>query len=184
MRTGKEGMHMKVNIIAKNFKTYPKLQDKVEMKFEKLSKYFADEIVANVVLSHERGKDKLEATINAKDAVFRAEEVADDIYESLDLAISKLSKQMSKFKGKLQKRYMDNKALKFEFLPEPDEPEEEASVVRKKKLELRPMNTEEAILEMEMLQHDFFLFLNMESDSISLIYKRKDGNYGMLDTEY
>ena len=75
-------------------------------------------------------------------------------------------------------------ALKFEFLPEPDEPEEEASVVRKKKLELRPMNTEEAILEMEMLQHDFFLFLNMESDSISLIYKRKDGNYGMLDTEY
>ena len=127
MRTGKEGMHMKVNIIAKNFKTYPKLQDKVEMKFEKLSKYFADEIVANVVLSHERGKDKLEATINAKGAVFRAEEVANDIYESLDLAISKLSKQMSKFKGKLQKRYMDNKALKFEFLPEPDEPEEEAS---------------------------------------------------------
>ena len=164
MRTGKEGMHMKVNIIAKNFKTYPKLQDKVEMKFEKLSKYFADEIVANVVLSHERGKDKLEATINAKGAVFRAEEVADDIYESLDLAISKLSKQMSKFKGKLQKRYMDNKALKFEFLPEPDEPEEEASVVRKKKLELRPMNTEEAILEMGA----FRLFLCRSCPYLSL----------------
>ena len=90
MRTGKEGMHMKVNIIAKNFKTYPKLQDKVEMKFEKLSKYFADEIVANVVLSHERGKDKLEATINAKGAVFRAEEVADDIFSRLTRRVNKM----------------------------------------------------------------------------------------------
>lgn len=175
---------MKVNIIAKNFKAYQKLEDKIEAKFEKLSKYFSDEIVANVVLSHQKDKDKLEATINAKGAIFRAESVADDVYESLDNVIAKLSRQMSKFKGKLQKRYNDNKALKFEFLPDLDEDVVEPSLVKTKQLELRPMNVDEAILEMEMLQHDFFLFLNMESDSVCLVYKRKDNDYGMLETKY
>ena len=175
---------MKVNIISKNFKTYQKLEDKIKSKFEKLSKYFSDEIVANVVLSHQRDKDKLEATINAKGAIFRAESVAEDIYESLDNVIAKLSRQMSKFKGKLQKRYNDNKSLQFEFLPDLDEEVTEPSLVKTKQLELRPMNVEEAILEMEMLQHDFFLFLNMESDSVCLIYKRKDSDYGMLETKY
>ena len=137
-----------------------------------------------MVLSHQRDKDKLEATINAKGAIFRAESVAEDIYESLDNVIAKLSRQMSKFKGKLQKRYNDNKALKFEFLPDLDEEVTEPSLVKTKQLELRPMNVEEAILEMEMLQHDFFLFLNMESDSVCLIYKRKDSDYGMLETKY
>ena len=137
-----------------------------------------------MVLSHQRDKDKLEATINAKGAIFRAESVAEDIYESLDNVIAKLSRQMSKFKGKLQKRYNDNKALKFEFLPDLDEEVTEPSLVKTKQLELRPMNVEEAILEMEMLQHDFFLFLNMESDSVCLIYKRKDNDYGMLETKY
>ena len=175
---------MKVNIVSKNFKTYQKLEDKIKSKLEKLSKYFSDEIVANVVLSHQRDKDKLEATINAKGAIFRAESVAEDIYESLDNVIAKLSRQMSKFKGKLQKRYNDNKSLKFEFLPDLDEEVTEPSLVKTKQLELRPMNVEEAILEMEMLQHDFFLFLNMESDSVCLIYKRKDNDYGMLETKY
>ncbi|MDY2960213.1 MAG: ribosome-associated translation inhibitor RaiA [Hornefia sp.] len=175
---------MKVNIISKNFKTYQKLEDKIESKFEKLSKYFSDEIVANVVLSHQRGNDKLEATINAKGAVFRAESVAEDVYESLDNVIAKLSHQMSKFKGKLQKRYNDNKSLKFEFLPDFEEESSEPSLVKTKQLELRPMNVEEAILEMEMLQHDFFLFLNMESGSVCLVYRRKDDDYGLLETKY
>ena len=174
---------MKVIITGKNFNTYKHLQDTMEKKFEKLGKYFSDDITVNVVLSQERGKDKIEVTINAKGAVFRAEEVCADIYEGIDRVEDKLSSQMAKFKGKLQKRY-NNKALKFEYLPEPEEEVEEVRVVRTKKFELTPMTVEEAILEMEMLQHNFFVFLDMESDSVNVVYSRKDGNYGVLETTY
>ena len=175
---------MKVNITGKNFNVYPRLEETVVKKFDKLSKYFSEEITANVVLSQERGQDKIEATINAKGAMFRAEEVTPDIYEGIDKVVDKLSRQMSKFKGKLQKRYNNNKALKFEFVPEVEDEVEEVKVVRSKKFELRPMTTDEAILEMEMLQHDFFVFLDMETDSVNVVYKRNDGNYGLLETKY
>lgn len=175
---------MKVIITGKNFNTYKHLQDTMEKKFEKLGKYFSDDITVNVVLSQERGKDKIEVTINAKGAVFRAEEVCADIYEGIDRVEDKLSSQMAKFKGKLQKRYNNNKAFEFEYLPEPEEEVEEVRVVRTKKFELTPMTVEEAILEMEMLQHNFFVFLDMESDSVNVVYSRKDGNYGVLETTY
>lgn len=175
---------MNVNIIGKNFKTYPKLESHVEKKFEKLGKYFADEITANVVLSQERNRQKIEATINARGTVFRSEEAADDIYEAIDFAVDKLARQMTKYKGKLQKRYNDNKALKFEFVPEPEEDYEEAKIVRTKKFDLRPMTAEEAVLEMELLSHDWFVFMDDETDTVSVIYRRKDGNYGLLETKY
>ena len=96
---------MKINITGKNFNTYQKLEDDIEKKLDKLSKYFSDDISAKVVLSQERGKDKIEVTINAKGAVFRAEEVTHDVHEGIDRVVDKLASQMSKFKGKLQKRY-------------------------------------------------------------------------------
>ena len=156
----------------------------MEKKFDKLGKYFSDDITVNVVLSQERGRDKIEATINAKGAVFRGEEVVSDIYEGIDRVVDKLSSQMSRFKGKLQKRYNDNKSVRFEGLPEMEEEVEEVKIVRTKKFELRPMTVEEAVLEMEMLQHSFFVFLDMETDSVNVVYRRKDGNYGVLETTY
>ena len=140
---------MKVIITGKNFNTYKHLQDTMEKKFDKLGKFFSDDITVNVVLSQERGKDKIEATINAKGAVFRAEEVVPDIYEGIDRVVDKLSSQMSRFKGKLQRRYNDNKSVRFETLPD-----------------------------------DFFVFLDMETDSVNVVYSRKDGNYGVLETTY
>lgn len=174
---------MKITITGKNFNTYKHLEDTIDKKFERLGKYFSDDIDVKVVLSQERGKDKIEVNINAKGAVFRAEEVTTDIYEGIDRAVDKLSSQMAKFKGKLQKRYNDNKSVRFEALPDIEE-EEPLTVVRTKKFDLVPMDVEEAILEMEMLQHDFFVYLNMETDSVNVVYKRKDGNYGVLDTRY
>ncbi len=174
---------MKITITGKNFNTYKHLEDTIDKKFERLGKYFSDDIDVKVVLSQERGKDKIEVNINAKGAVFRAEEVTTDIYEGIDKAVDKLSSQMAKFKGKLQKRYNDNKSVRFEALPDIEE-EEPLTVVRTKKFDLVPMDVEEAILEMEMLQHDFFVYLNMETDSVNVVYKRKDGNYGVLDTRY
>ena len=175
---------MKVNITGKNYTTYDKLESTIEKKLDRLDKYFSDDITANAVLSQERGRDKIEVTINAKGAVFRAEEMSQDIYEGIDKVVDKLASQMSRFKGKLQKRYNDNKALKFEFLPDEEEEEEETNVVKTKKFELRPMDVDEAILEMEMLEHNFFVYLDMDTDSVNVVYKRKNGNYGVLETTY
>lgn len=177
---------MKVNITSKNFKSYNKLEEDIERKLEKLGKFFSDDIVANVMLSQEGGQDKIETTINAKGTIFRAEEYCRDVHEGLDVTIDKLSRQMSKYKGKLQKRYNDNTALKFEFFPEleDDETEEKGMIVKNKKFQLRPMSAEEAVLQMELIQHQFFVFLNMETDSVNVVYKRKDGNYGLMETNY
>ena len=179
---------MNVNITGKNYDTYEKLEDTIEKKLDRLDKYFSEDVSANVVLSQERGRDKIEVTINAKGAVFRAEEMNQDIYEGIDRVVDKLSSQITRFKGKLAKRYNDNKALKFEFEePEDDEDYEEVEdtpVVKTKKFELRPMDVDEAILEMEMLGHNFFVYLDMDTDSVNVVYKRNGGNYGVLETTY
>ena len=175
---------MKVIITGKNYNTYKHLEETMQKKFDKLGKYFTDDNVVNVVLSQERGKDKIEVTINAKGTVFRAEEVVDDIYEGIDRVVDKLASQMAKFKGKLRKRYNDNKSVRFEVLPDLDEEVEDVNVVKTKKFELRPMNVEEAILQMEMLQHQFFVYLDMDTDSVNVVYKRKNNGYGLLETSY
>ena len=173
---------MRITITGKNFNTYKHLEDTIEKKFEKLEKYFSEDIDAHVVLSQERGKDKIEVNINAKGAQFRTEQVAEDVYEGIDKAIDKLSRQMSKLKGKLQKRYTDNKSVRFEAIPELEPAEEElGTVVRTKHIDLRPMDAEEAILQMEMSQHDFFVFRDEQSGEIKVLYKRNDGDYGMLE---
>ena len=173
---------MKVTITGKNFNTYQHLEDTIEKKLEKLDKYFSEDIDAKVVLSKEKNKDKIEVNINAKGAQFRTEQAAEDVYEGLDKAIDKLSRQMTKFKGKLQKKYQDNKSVRFEAIPQPEETEEVGKLVRTKKVALRPMSAEDAVLEMEMSGHDFFLFLDEETDSVNAVYKRKDDNYGVLET--
>ena len=109
----------------------------------------------------------------------------DSIYDAVDLVTDKLEYQMSKLKGKLESRYKENKALKLEFVPEPEEEdfEEEMVIVRRKQVELTPMVAEEAILQMEMLGHDFFVFLDMDTNDVSVVYKRKGNAYGLIETK-
>ena len=175
---------MKVQISSKNYPMSEKLSDYIEKKLGKLDKYFNEDVTANVVVSKLRETPKFEATINAKQAVFRAEEVNDSIYDAVDMAIDKLANQMTKLKGKLEARYKENKALKLEFVPEPedDEYEDEMSIVRRKRVELTPMVADEAILQMEMLGHDFFVFLDMDTNAVSVVYKRKGNDYGLIET--
>ena len=175
---------MKTIITGKSYTPSDKLKETIEKKFSKLDKYFSDEITAQVMTIKEKSKYKVEATINAKGTIFRAETAADDPYDCVDRCIEKLSNQMSKFKTKLQKKYKGQKAFGFEELPAYEDEKEEISVVKSKKLQLEPMNEEEAIMQMEMLNHDFFVYLNMETDSVNVAYKRKDGNYGILETTY
>ena len=176
---------MKVMIIAKNYKMSDRLHENIEKKFSKLGKFFQDDVTATVIVSRFKDKTKLEATINTKQTLFRAEETSDNVYEAMDLVIDRLSNQMSKFKGKLEARYKENKALKFEFIPDDDVEEDEEdnlTVVKRKVFELQPMNYEEAILQMEMLGHNFFVYYDMDTESTNVVYKRKGDAYGLIET--
>ena len=176
---------MKVQITAKNYDMGDKLHNYIETKLDKLEKYFNEDVTANVVVSKLRETPKIETTIKAKDAVFRAEIANDSIYDAVDITTERLQAQMIKLKGKLETRYKENKALKFEFIPEveDDAEEDELVIARRKEVELEPMVAEEAILQMEMLGHDFFVFLDMDTDSVSVVYKRKGNAYGIITTD-
>ncbi|MFQ8602465.1 MAG: ribosome hibernation-promoting factor, HPF/YfiA family [Anaerovoracaceae bacterium] len=175
---------MKTIITGKNYSPSDKLKETIEKKFEKLDKYFSNEITGNVMTIKEKGGYKVEATINARGTIFRAEMKADDPYDAVDRVIEKLSSQMSKFKSKLQKKYKGQKDFMFAELPEAEEEQEELHIVKKKRFELIPMTVDEAIVQMELLAHNFFVFLNMETDSVNVVYKRNDKDYGVLETSY
>ena len=174
---------MKIIVTGKNINVSDKIQTAIEKKFEKLGKYFADDIKANVVIHPEKAKVKMEATIATKGAIFRAEDVSQDIFDWIDIVADKLSSQMSKYKGKMLRKNKSNESVRFEMIPETAEPEE-GKVVKTKRFELTPMTVDEAILQMELLQHNFFVFLNVETDSVSVVYKRQDKDYGVLNTVY
>ena len=112
------------------------------------------------------------------------QEVHDYFYGMVEDIVAEFA-LMSKLKGKLEARYKENKALKLEFVPEPEEEEfeDELAIVRRKQVELDPMVAEEAVLQMEMLGHDFFVFLDMDTDAVSVVYKRKGGEYGLIETD-
>lgn len=179
----KEVAIMKTIINGKNYSPSDKLKATIEKKFEKLDKYFSNEITGTVMTIKEKGGYKVEATINAKGTIFRAEVKADDPYDAIDGVIDKLSSQMSKFKSKLQKKYKGSKEFMFAELPEAEE-QEELHIVKRKRFELIPMTVDEAIIQMELLAHNFFVFLNMETDSVNVVYRRNDKDYGVLETTY
>lgn len=176
---------MKVIITSKNMNASDHLKQTIESKLDRLGKYFSSDIVANVTLSMEKGRQKIEATINAKGTIFRAEETTNDIYNGVDRVVEKLSSQMSRFKTKLQRKHKDHKEFQFAEIPEvAGEELEEMRVVRRKQFDLKPMTVDEAIMQMELLEHTFFVFLNVESDTVNVVYKRKDNDYGLLETRY
>lgn len=178
---------MKITINSKNFNPSDKLKAAIENKMSKLDKYFGNEADAQIMCSEVRtGLCKLEATIKAGKLLFRAEESSNDIYFCLDKVIDKLSKQMSKFKSKLIKKHRDQKEILFEQIPEAETlpADEPIGIVRIKRFELSPMTPDEAILQMELLEHNFFVFRDGESGKTCIVYKREaEGTYGMLETE-
>lgn len=173
---------MKINITGKDYRISDRLAENIDKKFGKLGKYFQDDnINTNIKVSHFKDQIKLEATINGKGMIFRAEDINDNAYDAIDVVLDKLNNQMSKFKGRLESRYKGNKALKFEFIPDEDE-EEDIVIARRKTFDLQPMDEEEAILQMEMLAHDFFVYLDMNTNNVNVVYKRKNREYGVIET--
>jgi len=174
---------MQVNINSRNLNVSQQLQDKIEGKMNKLAKYFPQETVANVMCSEVKtGLAKLEATISAGGTTFRAEESNADLLYCLDQVIDKLSKQMSRFKSRLVKKHKDQGSIILEEIPDAAEAEE-TGIVRTKRFALTPMTSEEAILQMEMLEHSFFIYRDPQEGTTNVVYKRKGGGYGLLITE-
>lgn len=181
----RKGYIMKINISTKNYDLNDNTEERLNRKLKKLEKYFDKDTSVNAIISSFRGMPKLEVTIRAKQATFRAESVNKNIYDNIDIVVDKLSSQMSKFKGKLEARYKENKSLRFELIPDPDEhAEDDMLIERRKAVRLEPMNAEEAMLQMEMLGHDFFVFLDMDTNAVSVIYRRKDNAYGLIETDH
>jgi putative sigma-54 modulation protein len=175
---------MKIIITGKNRNISDHLKKTIETKLSRLDKYFSNDVTANVTLSTEKDRQKVETTIKVAGAIFRAEEATTtDIYSAVDSVYDKLSSQMSKYKRKLIDRHKDSKEIVWEDIPdtEPDT-EDNLEIVKRKKFELMPMSPEEAVLQMELLGHSFFVFLNMDTEGIGVAYKRNDGKYGLLET--
>lgn len=176
---------MKVIITSKNFNASDQLKETLEKKFTKLDKYFSKDTIAAIMLSNEKGnREKLEATINAGGMIFRAEESNADIYYCMDKVLDRLSSQMSRFKTKIVRKHKEQKEVLWADLPDTEESSVDISVVKTKRFRINPMGTEEAIMQMELLEHNFFVFLNEDADGVNVVYKRKDGSYGLLETEY
>lgn len=174
---------MKCQITGKNVVVTDSIRRAIELKLEKMDKYFVinEEVSANVLIRTYKNSQKIEITIFTKMMDFRVEVKHDDLYAAIDLAIDKLEGQMRKLKTRLDRRHRESlgRAIAFEnFEAENDDSNDE--IVRVKELDLKPMDMEEAITKMEGLGHSFFVYLDDEDEKISVVYRREDGGYGVL----
>lgn len=172
---------MKVTISGKGITLTPALKDVVTTKVSKLERYFADEVQAHVTLSVQKSRHTIEVTIPFNGIIIRGEECTDDMYISIDNVVDKLERQIIKYKKKLERR-VHGESLRFANIPE-DTDQNVNKVVKTKKFPVKPMDLEEAVLQMDMLEHDFYVFKNAISNEVNVVYKRKDGNYGLIEPE-
>jgi len=173
-----------MNIILKgrNIEITDALRDYVDKRLGKLTKYIEGLDEALVTLLVEKDRHRVEVTIPLNGLILRGEEETIDMYSSIDLVTEKLEKQIEKYKSRINKRAKNQSirdmAVKYE------DNQEEPKIVRTKRFAFKPMPVEEAILQMNLLGHNFFVFSNGETDEVNVVYKRKDGNYGLIEPEF
>ena len=171
---------MKIAVKAKNTQVTEPLTDYIEKRFAKLEKYFVNsDLAGTVTLVVEKDLHRAEATIPLNRYILRAEESSNDMYASIDGVVDKLERQIRKYKTKINRK---GKVQTFAEAPAQEAPavEEDGKVIKTKTFVVKPMDEEEAIMQMELLEHDFFVFLNAETNAINVVYKRKDNQYGLI----
>lgn len=174
---------MKFEINGKNFRVDQDLRDRVEDKLSKYEPYFNEDVTAHVNFSQVKNLFNVEITIPLKNgAIIRVEEQSFEMLTSIDRAVDKLDRQVRRHKTALRRRYQAHDSIRFEEIPEiEEESEEEIKIMRTKNFPIKPMGPEEAIMQMELVGHDFFVFLNAETDEVNVVYKRKHGGYGLIE---
>ena len=175
---------MKYNIRGDKMIITDAIKDYAETKLGKLEKYFKDDDITANVLAKVRGKSQIvEVTIPTSKFILRSEEENEDLYAAIDLVSDKLERQIRKNKTRLNRNIKDSvKEFNFDFYIK-DEEEAKEKVVKRKNIEMKPMDEEEAILEMELLGHSFCVYKDMDTKNICVLYKRKDGDYGLIETK-
>ena len=180
---------MEIFVRGDNIETTKSIQDYAKEKLGRINKYIGDseKTRATVVVSVKGHNQKVEVTIPLKTVILRAEETRDDLYAAIDVVVDKLERQIRKNKTKLQSKKMKEKLSKdfmFEEIDTIEEDKEESiKIVKRKSVEVKPMSEEEAVLQMELLEHQFYIFKDAETNKVAVVYKRKEGNYGIIESE-
>ena len=173
---------MKTIVSGRNMNVTDALRDTIQSKLGKLDRFFHRELEAQVTLSIEKNRHIIEVTIPFNGSILRAEEATEDMYRSIDGVVDKLTRQLEKQKNKLENRINRYETIRFENIRVDEEDDtEEARIVRTKRFLIKPMDSEEAVLQMELLGHNFFVFVDVETDDVNVVYKRKDGDYGLIE---
>lgn len=178
---------MRINMVSKQISVSDTLRARTEKKLGKLDRYFDDSTDVQVVVSTQKNRKIMEVTIFFDGGVLRAEESTDDMYTSLDKVLAKLERQVRKHRTKLERRLKPDAftAVAGEDVALEDAAEEELGpIVKVKRFPLKPMSTEEATLQMELLGHAFFVFVNDDDKQVNVLYRRNEGGYGLLQPDY
>ena len=174
---------MKITYTARKVNLRDNFKERAEKKLLKFEKLFSEDAAVNVVVTLEKNRQTVEITIRDNGMVYRAESTMEEMNDALDKVVDILMRQIRKNKTRLEKRIKTGSIEDFVMQnSEADEVEDEDyKVVRKKQVIIKPISVDEAILEMNMVNHNFFMFINAENDEVNVVYKRADGNYGLLE---
>lgn len=177
---------MQIIVKGKNIEVSDALQKYAEKKVAKVEKFFArGRIEAEATLGSERGIHSVDLTVKVGGLLLRGEEKSDDMYASIDGAVDKIERQIRKYKTRIGRRLHTGEAqLSEAIMHSPENEEAEARIVRTKRFAVKPMSVEEAAMQMDLLGHDFYVFANSETDEVNVIYRRRDGNYGLIEPEF
>ena len=172
-------------ISGKNIDVTEGLKQAIYDKLGRLEKFFAEDANAQVTLSVEKERQKIEVTIPMKGHIIRAEQVSDDMYVSIDMVAEIIERQVIRYKKKIIDQNQDKAYFQDRFLEEEDtEDYDEIQIIRSKRFAVKPMYPEDACVQMELLGHSFFVFRNAETNEVNVVYKRNDEDYGLLETEH
>ena len=172
-------------ISGKNIEVTDALKQAIYEKLERIEKFFGEDTAAQVTLSVDKDRQKIEVTIPLKGHSIRAEQASDNMYVSIDLVEEVIERQIRKYRKKLIDKKQAAISFSQAFIEEEDEiQDDEIQIVKSKKFAIKPTIPEEACLQMEMLGHSFYVFLNADTDQVNVVYKRKNGTYGLIEPEF
>ena len=172
---------MRVELIGKDYVISERLKEILEKKITKLDKFFGDDAIASVVCRKEGDRQTMEVNVKFGGRLVRSEYSSDNMYDNIDVILPKIQKQIEKYRTKLSKKLRPDAFIDIqeEFVSP-----KQSKVVREKRFELVPMTVDEAVMQLDLLGHDFFVFINEENGKVSVVYKRADGEIGLLSPEY
>ncbi|WP_305767023.1 ribosome hibernation-promoting factor, HPF/YfiA family [Candidatus Epulonipiscium viviparus] len=177
---------MKYDVVARNTEMTKGMEDAIQNSISRLEKYFNDEAVIQVTITVEKQRQTVEMAINFDGQVLRAELEGENMYKILDDVVAILERQVLRFRNKLRTKHRQAEQHIFTpaFMDEVNNDEEELFIIKKKKFAMKPMNAEEAIMQMELVGHNFYVYLDQDTEDVNVVYKRRNSSYGLIEPRF